>query len=202
MFAIQAVGGNDASGNSPTVFGYDKMCVYNNLMANNVLQQFYLAKVDAVTGAGKSLTIDLFDVGDSTAGTIQILSPAGPGGTQVPVSSFQYTTFNYDASSPPKRIGPPGNCNSSKSDACSDPAAAQITVAKSGTGSSFNNTWIEITIPLVALKADGTASVNPYGNGGLWQGGWWQVQYNVSAGNDTTTWSVNVNGNPVHLLQM
>jgi hypothetical protein len=26
------------------------------------------------------------------------------------------------------------------------------------------------------------------------------VQYNVSQGDDTTTWSVNVNGNPVHLL--
>jgi hypothetical protein len=203
MFAIQAVGGNDAFGNGPTVFGYDKMCVYNNLMANNVLQQFYLAKVDAVTGAGKTLTIDLFDVGDSTAGTIQILSPAGPNGTQVLVSSFQYTTFNYDASSPPKRVGPPGNCNSSKSDACQDPAASKIVVAASG-GSSFNNTWIEITVPLVALNAGGTASGGVYGSGsgGLWQGGWWQVQYNVSAGNDTTTWSVNVNGNPVHLLPM
>jgi hypothetical protein len=202
MFAIQAIGGTDASGNGPTVYGYDKMAVYNNLMANNVLQQFYLAKVDAVTGAGKTLTIDLFDVGDSTAGTIQILSPAGPSGTQVIVSKFQYTTFNYDASSPPKRVGPPGNCNSSKSDACSDPAASQITVAKAGVGSSFDNTWIEITVPLVALNAGGTASGGVYGSGGLWQGGWWQVQYNVSAGNDTTTWSVNVNGNPVHLLPM
>lgn len=199
MFAIQAVGGTDASGNGPTVFGYDKMCVYNNLMANNVLQQFYLAKVDAVTGAGKTLTIDLFDVGDSTAGTIQILSPAGPSGTQVKVSSFQYTTFSYDASSPPNRVGPPGNCNSSKSDACSDSAASQIIVAAAG-GSSFNNTWIEITVPLVALNGSGTPSGGAYGSGSLWQGGWWQVQYNVSAGNDTTTWSVNVNGNPVHLL--
>ena len=57
-------------------------------------------------------------------------------------------------------------------------------------GSSFNNTWIEITIPLA----------NDYGLDGLWQGGWWQVEYVVSAGNDTTTWSVNVNGNPVHLV--
>src|SRR5450759_4382506 len=106
---------------------------------------------------------DRFDVGDSTAGTIQILSPAGPSGTQVIVSIFQYTTFNYDASSPPKRVGPPGNCNSAKSDACSRPAASKITVAVSGTGSSFNNTWIEITIPLVALNASGTASGGVYG---------------------------------------
>jgi hypothetical protein len=199
MFAIQATGGTDALGNGPTVFGYDKMCVYNNLMASGVLQQFYLAKVDAVTGAGKSLTIDLFDVGDSTAGTIQILSPAGPGGSQVQVKSFQYSTFSYDTSSPPKRVGPPGNCVAGTSDACSDPAASQIVVAAGGS-SSFNNTWIEITIPLLSLKADGTPSGAAYGASSMWQGGWWQVQYNVSAGNDTTTWSVNVNGNPVHLL--
>jgi hypothetical protein len=180
MFAIQATGGG-----TPTVFGYDKMCVYNNLAASGVLQQFYLAKVDATTGAGKTLTIDLFDIGDSTAGTIQILSPDTSGS---PVSvKFNYTTFKYDSTL--SHVGPPGNCNAGKSDACSDNGVLSITVSGSG-GSSFNNTWIEITIPL------GTT----YGANGLWQGGWWQVQYNVTAGSDLTTWSVNVNGNPVHLV--
>jgi hypothetical protein len=82
-----------------------------------------------------------------------------------------------------------------------------ITVAKTVSGStksSFNNTWIEITIPLPSSygSAGGTAPIVASGtpDPGLWQGGWWQVQYNVSGGNDTTTWSVNVNGNPVHLV--
>ena len=74
--------------------------------------------------------------------------------------------------------------------ACSGSGRSKITVANGSNQSSFNNTWIEITIPL------GTT----YGASGLWQGGWWQVQYNVTAGNDTTTWSVNVRGNPVHLV--
>jgi len=177
MFAIQASGGGTA-----TVFGYDKMCVYNNLMQNGVLQQFYLAKVDATTGAGKTLTIDLFDIGDSTAGTIQILSPDG--GSQALVN-FSYTTFSYNAAG--QRVSP-GNCVDGRSDSCSGTGSSIIVAGSSG--SSFNNTWIEITIPLATT----------YGSGGLWQGGWWQVQYNVNAGNDTTTWSVNVNGNPVHLV--
>jgi hypothetical protein len=75
------------------------------------------------------------------------------------------------------------------SDACSGTNRTSIAVAKSG-GSSFNSTWIHIVIPL------GTS----YGSNGLWGGGWWQIKYNVSAGNDTTTWSVNVKGNPVHLV--
>jgi hypothetical protein len=180
MFAIEATGVG-----SPTVCGYDKMAVYNNLSANNVLQQFYIAKVDKATGAGKTLTIDLFDIGDSTAGTIQILSP-DTSGSPVPVK-FNYTTFKYDSTL--SHVGPPGNCLAGKSDACSDNGVPSITVSGSG-GTSFNNTWIEITIPL------GTT----YGANGLWQGGWWQVQYNVTAGSDLTTWSVNVNGNPVHLV--
>jgi hypothetical protein len=182
MFSIMAVGGG-----SPAVYGYNRMAVYNNLVATGVLQQFYMAQVDQVTGSGKTLTIDLFDIGDSTAGYIQILSPNGPGGTQTVVNNFSYTTFNYNSAG--ARVSP-GNCVAGNSDTCSGTGRNKITVATSGGGSSFNNTWIEITIPLG----------NTYGSGGLWQGGWWQVQYNVTAGNDTTTWSVNVMGNPVHLV--
>jgi hypothetical protein len=178
MFAIMVPSGG-------AVYGYDKMAVYNNLSGNGVRQQFYLAKVDQQTGAGKTLTIDLFDVGDSTGGTIQILSPDGNIQT---ATNFNYTTFNYNASM--VRVGPPGNCKSGVSDLCVDSNVPSITVANGSNQSSFNNTWIEITIPL------GTT----YGASGLWQGGWWQVQYNVTAGNDLTTWSVNVNGNPVHLV--
>jgi Putative Flp pilus-assembly TadE/G-like len=189
MFAIEAIGTG-----SPTVYGYDKMAVYNNLSANNVVQQFYIAKVDQETGAGKTLTIDFFDIGDSSAGTIQILSP-DTAGSPVPIN-FNYTTFNYNASL--GRVGPPGNCKAKSgstvgSDSCTGTGVSSITVARlNGTTpiSSFNNTWIEISIPLPTT----------YGSGGLWQGGWWQVQYNVSASSDLTTWSVNVNGNPVHLV--
>jgi hypothetical protein len=202
MFAIMVTGGG-----SPTVYGYDKMAVYNNLSGNGVLQQFYLAKVDRETGAGKTLTIDLFDVGDSTAGFIQILSPdAGTLNPTSPtvVSNFSYTTYNYNTAG--VRVNN-GNCASGNSDTCSGSNRSMITVAKTVSGStksSFNNTWIEITIPLPSSygSAGGTAPIVASGtpDPGLWQGGWWQVQYNVSGGNDTTTWSVNVNGNPVHLV--
>ena len=113
-----------------------------------------MAQVDQVTGSGKTLTIDLFDIGDSTAGYIQILSPNGPGGTQTVVNNFSYTTYNYNAAG--ARVSP-GNCVSGASDACSGTGRSKITVATSGGGSSFNDTWIEITIPLG----------NTYGDNGL-----------------------------------
>ena len=36
--------------------------------------------------------------------------------------------------------------------------------------------------------------------GGESQPGWWKIEYQVNGGNDTTTWEVNVLGNPVHLV--
>jgi hypothetical protein len=185
MFAIMAVGLNDSSGNSPQVYGYQDMAVYNNLVGG--VQKFYLSKVDQKTGAGKTLTIDLFDVGDSTGGTLQVLSPDTSGSSPVLVTNFSYSTYNYNSSL--ARVSP-GNCVSGTSDVCSASGRSSITVANGSNKSSFNNTWIEITIPLSAN----------YGANGLWQGGWWQVQYNVTGGNDTTTWEVNVNGQPVHLV--
>ena len=172
MFAIEAVGSG-----SPAVYGQDRMCVYNNLWSG--IQQFYLAKVDQPTGSGKTLEIDLFDPGDVGDGnaTLQILGPSGSGGTQ------QLVRFNYTTDS---------NCGlTGSSDACSDTNVSQITTALNGS-SSFGNTWIYIDVPL------GTS----YGSGGLWQGGWWQIQYTVGSENDTTTWSANVVGNPVHLVPM
>jgi hypothetical protein len=37
--------------------------------------------------------------------------------------------------------------------------------------------------------------------GGEKQQGWWKIEYQTtSAANDTTTWRVNLIGNPVHLV--
>ena len=52
----------------------------------------------------------------------------------------------------------------------------------------FNDMMLTILIPLNSS----------YGTS-LWNSGWWQVEYNVSSGNDTTTWQVQVRGKPVHL---
>ena len=185
MFAIEAVGGG-----SPQMYGNGKMAVYNNLQPGLSSQTFYLAKIDRLTGAGKTALIDIFDPGDVPGNAVlKVLSPNGPGGTQV-VATFNYTTD--------------GNCNAtvnangwSPSDACAANGVSQITTAVNGR-SSFNNTWIHIQVPLPPT----------YGAGGLWappsnpsDQGWWQIQYATpGGGNDTTTWQVSVSGNPVHLL--
>ena len=61
-------------------------------------------------------------------------------------------------------------------------------------GSLFNNRIITIEIPLPADYGVGGLDPN-----GLGEDGWWLVEYDVRAGNDTTTWEVEIRGNPVHL---
>jgi hypothetical protein len=64
-----------------------------------------------------------------------------------------------------------------------------------GGNSSFNDTWIKILVPLPTTY--GSAGLLPPGET---QPGWWKIEYTVGGGNDTTTWMVNVLGNPVHLV--
>ncbi len=144
MWSIEAPGG--------LVYGNGRMAVYNNLQVNppGGGQQFYLAKIDERTGAGKTAQIDIFDAGDVTGdATLKVYSPDNNVQT---LARFSYTTD--------------GNCVVGTSDACSgdEPHLDQdgVLVGKS----SFNNTWIHISIPLPTT----------YGDGGLWQGGWWQIR--------------------------
>ena len=66
MFALEAVGGADFSGNTPQIYGNGKMVAYNNLLGGTPppVQKFYLAQIDRSTGAGKTALIDLWDIGD------------------------------------------------------------------------------------------------------------------------------------------
>ena len=68
MFSIMATGGGTAD-----VHGAGRMAAYNNLALGT--QKFYLAQIDQ-TGAGKTLEIDLFDLGDVNGGAwLKIMDP-------------------------------------------------------------------------------------------------------------------------------
>ncbi len=181
MFSLEAVGGADASGNTPQIYGNGKMVVYNNLMGGSPppVQKFYLAQIDQATGAGKTALIDLWDIGDiSGTGTLRILSPDG--------GSQHYVNFKYTTDSSCRFVSGAMACYSSGT---SSPLVSSITTTYNG-AQATNGTWIHISIPLPAT----------YGTS-LWDNGWWQVEYTVTqGGNDTTTWQVSVSGNPVHLV--
>ena len=61
----------------------------------------------------------------------------------------------------------------------------------STTGSSRSTVDLPPTYGIVGLNPPGDATTEQ---------GWWRVEYNVTGGNDTTTWGVSIRGNPVHLV--
>jgi hypothetical protein len=66
-----------------------------------------------------------------------------------------------------------------------------------GGNNLYNNSWITISVPLPNTYGIGDTLIPP----GETQPGWWKIEYNITAsGNDTTTWEVNIRGNPVHLV--
>jgi Flp pilus assembly protein TadG len=165
----------DGAGSSPQVHGLGRMAGYNILGSG--FQRMYLAQIDA-TAAGKTIEIDLFDPGDVSGDAyLRVLSPDG--------NAYNYATFSYSSDS---------NCASGNSDACSASGRTVIQTAKGGS-SSFDDTWVKILIPLPTTY--GSTGLLPAGET---QSGWWKIEYQVGGGNDTTTWEVNVLGNPVHLV--
>ena len=82
MWSLEVVGGSN-----PTISGSGRMVSYANIESGS--QIFYLAQIDARTGAGKTIVIDLFDPGDvGDKAWLQILSPNGNVYTPV---AFNYT---------------------------------------------------------------------------------------------------------------
>ena len=159
---------------SGKVYGGGRMAAYTNLKAGT--QRFYLAQVEAAH-AGKTMDITLFDPGDVSGDAyLRILSPDG--------NAYNYATFDYSADAQCRAV----------SDACSATAGHRSRPSSSG-GSSFDNSVLTISVKLPSS----------YGSGGLTpsgetEAGWWKIEYEVAGGNDTTTWEVNIRGNPVRLV--
>ncbi|MGZ8527539.1 MAG: hypothetical protein ACXWWR_01995, partial [Candidatus Limnocylindrales bacterium] len=155
-----------STGGVARVYGAGRMAAYANLAAGTGV--FYLAQIDKAH-AGKTMTIDLFDPGESGGNAfLRILSPDG--------NSYDYAQFDW--SSDDGRSG------------------SNVTQIQTSNGSAlFNNHLISIDIALPAT----------YGSVGLTpatetEAGWWKIEYEMSAANDTTTWEVQIRGNPVHLI--
>jgi hypothetical protein len=155
---------------APRVYGTSRMAIYNNINAGTSL--FYLAQIDAVH-AGKTMEIRLFDPGDVGGdATLRLKQPTKNG--------YVDATFSYTADN--GRTG------------------TNVTSIQTATGGTnlYNNSWITITVPLPTTYGQNGDTLKPAGET---EACWWKVQYDITAaGNDTTTWEVQIRGNPVHLV--
>ena len=164
----------------PQLHAVSAMSIYANLSGTTAT--FYLAEIDAIH-AGKTMRINLFDTGEG-ANTLKIIGPDNV------AKSFTWTT-PCSPQTPPyggcsgsgtsldvSNVGCPGS-------GCPQPYAGLHSTSK------YSDRYITIDIPLPP---------NYNGSGGNY---WWKIQYGMtsSAPTDRTTWTVNIVGDPVHLLQ-
>jgi hypothetical protein len=157
-----------SSGGTARVYGSGTMAAYTN--QDSSIASFYLAQIEGVH-AGKTMTITLFDPGESSGNSyLRILTPVNG-------SSYQYATFNWTSDD-----GRSGN---------------NVTQIQTSVGGSaqFNNRVLTISIPLATTY--GQTDLTPVGET---EPGWWKIEYETNASNDTTTWEVGITGNPVHLV--
>jgi len=120
--------------------------------------------------AGKTMEVKLFDPGDVSGNAY--LRILSPDG-----NAYNYVNFTWT------------------SDNAKSGSGSTIQTASSGSGSLFQDALITIEIPLPSTY--GSVGLTPAGEPGA---GWWKIEYTVDGGNDTTTWQVDIQGNPVHLL--
>jgi hypothetical protein len=187
MWSIQV----ESPGN-PKVYGLGRMLSYANIQAGQ--QEFFLAQIDRAAGAGKTLEITLFDPGDvGDKAWLQILSPDG--------NVYTPATMDYQADANAAAghgSGTAVSCIQTYANGSSTSPPAGCPNASSG-GQFYQNSWITISIPLPA--AYGSAGLTPPDpDNPRNEAGWWKIRYTVNSGNDTTTWSVAIRGNPVHLV--
>ena len=171
------VGATGYSASCPQIHGVGDMSIYANLGGSaGSTATFYLAQVAALH-AGKTMQLTLFDSGEG-ATKIEVLDPNG-----------NPATFNWRT---------PCNPPTSASGGCSGSNVTSLNVSGTGTQpytglqstSKYNDRRmiLDIRLPANYTTVYGTKV-------------WWQIRYTVgTSASDRTTWSVNIVGDPVHLV--
>ncbi|HEX2738771.1 MAG TPA: hypothetical protein VHP57_11625, partial [Acidimicrobiia bacterium] len=138
---------------------------------------FYLAQIDPVH-AGKTMRLTLFDPGEG-ADSLQILDPNGN------PASFSWST----QCTPP--VAPTSPCSASGVNSLDVSGTGAKAFAGLQSNSRFNDRYVtlDVKLPNNYSTLYGTKT-------------WWKVRYAVGTSpTDRTTWSVNIVGDPVHLLK-
>jgi len=178
------------------IFGLGRMCIFNNL--GNGTSLIPLGYVPAGY-EGRTLHVDLYDVGDSNSGSIEALTPAGDeshyGNSAPTLRNLGFPValpfYYYVAPSDPNS----GYISSFTLNNQSPLQPAGTTLGVSSSSHLYNGSWLHMSIPLY----DSTYGTK-YADMVTQFGGYWKMLYQVAGGNDTTTWSISVDGSPVHLV--
>ena len=164
---------SSAGATQPSVYALNFLGIFAD--SGDVDTTFTFAEI-VENHAGKTLRMRLFDAGDGSGSNFSLV-PLDPTGNPVATCQYRHYEADEDADAQP--------WNSSDSG-----SQCQVDTRVSGT-SLYNDHWLDIDIEI-------PLSYTCAGNC------WWSVEYILSAGAsffERTTWSVEIVGDPVRLLE-
>ncbi len=197
-FAIYASSGTSGT---PQVYGLGAMEMFTPL-TGGANARFFLAQIDANSGAGKTMEINLWDPGDtgSLSAKMNVLEPCVSGAScTINVAdpnpgTTDTWTYEYADISTLKAVegvnDGNGSCATNAKNASAGAAQGKGFVTSQGNGGLYNGCWVTMEIP---IDPSYTAPDD----------GWWMIEYDMTGSGgayDLTTWQVNLVGNPVHLV--
>jgi hypothetical protein len=165
------VTGQRPDGTGVSISATTNLPIYANA-GSDTTPTFYLARITPTAGSGRTLTLNLYDLGDVGNGSVDvhIVPPADA------TVGFSSCTISVDNGSPATFTS--GNCT--------------ITGM---TSAVYNGRLVTATIPIPSTYSCDFASAT-----GCWVT--IQMTYSGGAQpNDTTTWSATLNGDPVRLVE-
>jgi hypothetical protein len=168
-----------------TIAAWNEICLYTPIASGSFpLPMFQLSP----EYAGKTVSIDLFDVGDVTGiGDVylDVIDPTIPpsGGVASSAQGVKIYDLGIQRSNSGTLISAPGNTQASY-------------VATSGGSVLYNGHWVRIDLPIASTYSPGPNPNN-------W---WWSLRYRTSlppgtVASDAFTVVVGLKGNPAHLIQ-
>jgi Flp pilus assembly protein TadG len=183
------------SATCPQLHAISDMSIYANLTGSQAT--FYLAQIDQIH-AGKTLRVNLFDTGEG-ASTVEIL---GPSGSTYVAKSFTWSTpCNISGYTNPYNNTCGGTTSAlDVADSVCPGSSCPQPYPSLHSSSKFSDRFITIDITLPTSYNGSCPDQNPCANANYW----WKIRYTMNGSTpptDRTTWSANIVGDPVHLLQ-
>jgi hypothetical protein len=186
-YSLRALGASSAT----QFYALDDMSIYTPSPGSSA--RFYLAQIKP-ENKGKKIQIDLYDPGDGGGASdynLQVLAPSAgapaatpTGGSTIPAANVA-TYCHYNAT-PSATKGPATPTNA--------PTCTVVTKLAAGGSGIYNGNWLRIEIQLDNNYNCGTVAGTDC---------WWTVKYDFGTAGfptDRTVWSLQVVGDPVHLV--
>ena len=187
------------------IYGVNRMAIINILNAGSSSDATSLIPLGYVppSYAGKTLQVNLYDVGDvggSNPASIQVLTPAGDlTHNNLSGNSLVNGTPSFPATLPFSWNVAPTDPASGYASSPQQSYGANQSITIGTNNGYWNGAWTNISVPIPNNNTSGSGysdMVNEFG-------GYWKMLYDLGpgdSGQDTTTWQINVTGAPVHLV--